>query len=501
MPTRKEWVVDEKGFHAKSVWEPAPADKTAVCLDDTSESSSNTKNEDKYEVELLKGTWLEGADCFQFNKKCTVRVEGKFLKETKRTRVTINTFVTFRDEKNNEDVKEDLGQAVDTNLEKVNKEGVEAVAEAEVMLFYGEKYNKALRENPELTCRYTFTAQSNVGKKILDSEPLTMPHKESDENFYGGFELKKGDNENKKIWGGKKQDSDGAYIAELQKDLFSLGYWITDGLKTQDPMVYDGDFGHGTYSGLKTFQYEHKESQSLKVAGVLDSKTAKVIKECIKKTSFKRPGVSVSLSNTKKFYQLPPSKNYKRYNAASPDYVIKKRSNGQRVTGELEDVYHNHLWGTEEVIGALEKLAGAWTKKADYTAATDLIEIGDISTWCGGETRHSTHKDGQGVDIRANSVGVLDRNEYKFNKDKSVAFAKLLKEKGFGRVITLCPHIAKTINTPNNKYVTLIKYHEHHYHIDYSNSGGNVTDEHTERAYCKNCKWKSSCDSQYKKVD
>ena len=98
MPTRKEWVVDEKGFHAKSVWEPMPSDKTVVNIDETGDSSGNDNN-DKYEIELLKGTWLEGADGFQFNKKCKVRVEGKFLKKTNRTRVTINTFSTFRDEK------------------------------------------------------------------------------------------------------------------------------------------------------------------------------------------------------------------------------------------------------------------------------------------------------------------------------------------------------------------------------------------------------------------
>ena len=54
MPTRKEWVVDEKGFHAKSIFEPAVTDKTAVYLDDTEDSSGNAKTEDKYEVEIRR---------------------------------------------------------------------------------------------------------------------------------------------------------------------------------------------------------------------------------------------------------------------------------------------------------------------------------------------------------------------------------------------------------------------------------------------------------------
>ena len=108
-----------------------PSDKTVVNLDETEDSSRKDTN-NKYEVELQKGTWLEGAEGFQFNKKCKVRVEGKFLKKTNRTRVSINTFSTFRDEKNNEDVKEPLGQTIETNLEKVNKDSMEAVAEAQV---------------------------------------------------------------------------------------------------------------------------------------------------------------------------------------------------------------------------------------------------------------------------------------------------------------------------------------------------------------------------------
>ena len=83
MPTRKEWVVDETGFHAKSVWESAPAKKSAVYPDDTSCSAENKEN---HEVELVRGTWLEGKEGFQFNKKCIVQVKAEYLKKTNRRR-------------------------------------------------------------------------------------------------------------------------------------------------------------------------------------------------------------------------------------------------------------------------------------------------------------------------------------------------------------------------------------------------------------------------------
>ena len=55
MPTRKEWVVDETGFHAKSVWEPMPSDKTVVNLDDTENSSGNDNNESRDKMQFKSG--------------------------------------------------------------------------------------------------------------------------------------------------------------------------------------------------------------------------------------------------------------------------------------------------------------------------------------------------------------------------------------------------------------------------------------------------------------
>lgn len=136
------------------------------------------------------------------------------------------------------------------------------------------------------------------------------------------------------------------------------------------------------------------------------------------------------------------------------------------------------------------------------------MEVGDISLWCGGVTRHGSHTDGLGVDIRTKSVSVIDRNNasYSFDKDKSVEFAKICYKCGFERVITLCPHIAATCNSLNvlkkkPYYVPLIGGHQHHYHIDWCDSGLQVTKDNeylVERAYCNSCAYSSSCDSKHK---
>ncbi len=158
MPTKKEWVVDEKGYHAKTVWETGRTSTYNPLEEEEAPQPAETD-----EVQLLEGTWHEGEDGFQFNKKCKVRVKAKFLKKTSRKKVTIDTYVEFDGE------LEDLGQQVEAFL---NDDGI---AETEVMLFYGDKYSNALQQNPDAKCRYNFKAKHCAAKKELESEKLEMP--------------------------------------------------------------------------------------------------------------------------------------------------------------------------------------------------------------------------------------------------------------------------------------------------------------------------------------
>ncbi len=130
-------------------------------VDINEESSADEKEEP--EVKLLEGKWLPSEDGFQFNKKCIAQVKAEFLKETIRKRVIIDTFVEYEGE------TEDLGQQVEASLDN------EGIGEAEITLFYGDKYSEVLRSDPSAICHYKFKAHHNACEKDIESEKLEMP--------------------------------------------------------------------------------------------------------------------------------------------------------------------------------------------------------------------------------------------------------------------------------------------------------------------------------------
>ncbi len=136
-------------------------EKEAQPVDTEEESAAQDK--ESPEVKLIEGKWLPGDEGFQFNKKCIAQIKAEFLKETNRKKVTIDTFVEFDGE------EEDLGQQVEAFLDD------ECVGEAEVTLFYGEKYSDAIRENPGATCTYKFIAHHSACEKDVESALLEMP--------------------------------------------------------------------------------------------------------------------------------------------------------------------------------------------------------------------------------------------------------------------------------------------------------------------------------------
>ncbi len=130
---------------------------------DTEEDSAAEEEEESTEVKLIEGKWLPGDEGFQFNKECIAHVKAEFLKKTSRKKVTLSTFVEFEGE------EEDLCQQVEVFLDDGG------IGETKVTLFYGEKYGKAIRENPGATCNYKFKAHHNTCAKDIESELLEMP--------------------------------------------------------------------------------------------------------------------------------------------------------------------------------------------------------------------------------------------------------------------------------------------------------------------------------------
>jgi len=72
-------------------------------------------------------------------------------------------------------------------------------------------------------------------------------------DLYGGFTLKKGDNDKKKIWSGKHHTTTGNYVVLLQTVLKNIGVYLAK---------IDGDFGKKTHDAVKRFQWNAKNITS-----------------------------------------------------------------------------------------------------------------------------------------------------------------------------------------------------------------------------------------------
>jgi ribosomal protein L21 len=443
MPTEKKWVVDDTGLHAIPEFVSAPADKTAVHIEDT--PTDNTQSSDDSEVEFIEGKWLPGEDGFQFNKKCKVQVKAKFLKETKRRKVTVSTFVKHKD------VTEDLGQQVDVSL---NDDGI---AEGEAMLFYGDKYSDALQKNPDLKCYYKFKATHGTAKDELESEELEMPQEST--NNYGGYELQKGDKDSKKKWGGEVHEEDGEYVKELQEDLVNLGYWVSNA-DTTNGMVCDGHFGLKTNGAVITFQREH----DLQEDGKATSETATKIKECTQNENYERP--SHTAGEYGEFIQLPPNDNYGRYFSSYDD------------NGVLLDI-----WGTTETIRMIRKTGEKWI--AD---GKNKFMVGDISLYNRGVFKpHASHKNGKGVDTDSNEYCSINKSTFK--KEESLELAKLFMKNGAKRILFNCKYV-----TDNCDEVYAWPKHENHFHVDTKT----ILTEEKENNQCDKCAIYDDCNYENK---
>ncbi len=107
---------------------------------------------------------------------------------------------------------------------------------------------------------------------------------EASSPFYGGFQLRLGDRDKDRVWGGKQRDKQGAFVAELQKDLATLGYWVVPyatptGKRTPARLdVFSGVFDSLTRAALFAFQWEHAPQRNqlevVSVSGRPEQETA-----------------------------------------------------------------------------------------------------------------------------------------------------------------------------------------------------------------------------------
>ncbi|HLV29925.1 MAG TPA: peptidoglycan-binding domain-containing protein, partial [Chitinispirillaceae bacterium] len=278
--------------------------------------------------------------------------------------------------------------------------------------------------------------------------------------LYGGFILKIGDNDKENIWGGKISKENGTFIADLQKDLVTLGYWISDADLTNG-MLCNGIIDIKTKGAITTFQRENNILET----GILDLTTSNKIKECLSNPNWKRPA-----NRTEKygdFFQLPPSPYYKRY---FPTYD----TNGVIIDN----------WGTKNTINMILNCASKWSLKG-----MEYFLVGDISLYNGGEFRpHSSHRDGNSVDIDSSIYCSIDKPT--FNKQTSLALAKLFVQYGAKRILFNCKYVIDNCN----QVFSCIGHHNH-FHIDCKDIQGT----NQEKYECNKCALYSTCDYQNKR--
>lgn len=336
---------------------------------------------------------------------------------------------------------------------------------------------------------------------------------------YGPYDLKKGDNDDAKKWGGSVRSEAASYIKSLQTDLVKLGYWLTisDGRIGTNA---DGDFGGGTDSAVRTFQFEHfcvnadgtfASNWEQLANGVVDAKTKEKIKQQVTaagSASWFRPGhipkgtwtangvkQTVQLDDGEKFYQLPPSNGYQRYftNTASPkESTWTKKLSGVSTTlvakcneivpGKNIPWIMSDCWGVKKLVNLLKQTGDQWAKK--YPGQPFLI--GDMSTFRGGAlTPHAGHRDGSGVDISGRMASINAFTSLS-DRDMAMELAKMLISNGAKRVLFNCNHLIKNVSG-----VRSMEGHGNHMHVDATDSRAT-----TASGVCSGCGVKSKCTSK-----
>ncbi|MDG5817031.1 peptidoglycan-binding protein [Chitinispirillales bacterium ANBcel5] len=367
--------------------------------------------------------------------------------------------------------------------------------------------------------------------------------------FYGGYVLKKGDNDSNKTFGGNLTDSDGEYVRELQQDLLRLGYWISNPSSTTGKgMVVDGDFGEGTENALKTFQFEHYVVQpdgsknveyKNRITGELDKETADKIKEKIENIGDKvwdRPGhkphaewevpengeYKATYTPNRKFkpdgvlfYQLPPSEGYYRFNPSSGERKKYQRGNSWKCTpykifdDDDAEWMMADCWGTLEQITLMKEIGDKWlsengevrtVKDSDEKSeAVKPFRIGEISGFNGGAMGgHSGHQDGNSADLnRSGSNSMCHVGYYSdvYHRNQTYLLCRLLVEAGIRKIQFNCHYIIK-----NLERVQECPAHHHHIHFDGSQSQSHLPMGNNRRTTCADCNLEDSCEYRIHKV-
>ncbi|MCX7725345.1 MAG: type VI secretion system tube protein Hcp [Chitinispirillaceae bacterium] len=332
------------------------------------EKDFNTKKKDElFEdnvevVENLRITFTEGEfiippDGIKFDKKVRVRFKATFNRkpDMRENKVYAKLYAVYNGK------PEDMRQIQEGRI--VREDGI---WETEFILRKPESYEKEKNNKKEADVEYysvienQYATNNNYRSASIKVEATTRV-------YYGGYTLRRGDSDKKKIWGGVKREEEGKYEEELQRDLLGLGYWISNPVSSKHKgMLVDGEFGVFVEKAVKTAQLEllclnrDGEIDDKKIhliTGIVDKDTARAIKEMVSQKGDRcwyRPGHKPKNEPNVLFYQLPPSEGYYRreiveYGEADPYFVSK---------GGKKDFWSFLMvdcWGQKEMIEIIKK--------------------------------------------------------------------------------------------------------------------------------------------------
>lgn len=318
-----------------------------------------------------------------------------------------------------------------------------------------DTYGSLINVMPKFTGEPTEKVDKHTREEVL--EWLNLEYTKS--RIYGCYNLRKGDKDSKKKWGGIKRESDdGHYIEDLQRDLVKLGYWISSPSKDFG-MLIDGIYGDKVYGAVWLFQKEH----GLNKTGEVDLETASNIHQTTKDLRegemYRRPGNFIN-DELGEFYQLPPSMFFTH---DAPQYS--------------EQNYLIDIWGKKTLIECIIKTAKEWV-----TAGNEKFRVGDLSKENDGNfLPHSGHRNGEVADIKSYDYCNLRNN--RFNRKKSKDLAEKLFDNGIRQILFNCKYVIDEFTTQNNREVCALADHHHHFHINLGEDNIRIHEDQ----YCINC--------------
>ncbi len=390
--------------------------------------------------------------------------------------------------------------------------------------------------------------------RTVRPEPAKEREKKKEETkkstHYGGQILQKGDNDKKKVWGGKQGEKEGKLVEELQKDLVKLGYRVTKPSSGKGKgMLAVGDFGANVENAVKTAHLELlclkqggevDASKKNKITGKVDADTAKAIKDRVAKIGNKtwdRPGhkpkskweeppTAGAYTPNKEykpdsilFYQVPPSPGYYRREVVEyGSRPLKTRDKKPKVRDKPILVFEDDdaswlmvdCWGQNEQIDLLKKIGDEWLKTSDgkerkiklangTEKAVRPFYIGDIAMFNDGAvTEHAGHREGDSTDLNCSeSSNINSANRLNSEQDmlETLELMKLFHKAGAKNIYFNCHHVIA-----NCDIAQYADGHSNHVHMDgpkYTKASSDKRQKKTTRAVCARL---AACDDRIYRV-